>query len=260
MPQSRFYTDEEYQAAKAYLKDRLRNEQSMSRDIEVLLISYASSLLSAMFDNASDEDIEQLVSDLVSEILADCETLAVDEHGDRDGILMYMLGERNGDTLEGRISKRCHTFLNEITAVYLAGKLLGLNKTTLLSSVMANFKHPWDNEVLVAVREKIQRGDVAGNLEDFAEPHFGKGIEISSLGALDTLTEFAIGDAWMYWEHEDALARGAKGYFVERGSSYPCEECDSHCGIFYPMSDTDNRPQYHNHCCCIVIYTYVERI
>lgn len=254
------YTQEELEEAKAYLRDRIRNEQSMRSDLEELLSYYATTLLSALFSNASDEELDAIIEDLIQEILEDCETLAVDEHDRRDAILAYMLSERNGDTLEGRIGERCRTFLNEVEAVYLAGKLVGWDERSLLSSIVANFKHPWDNEVLVAVREKISRGEIDADIEAFEEPHFGKGHEISSYGALDTLTEYAIGDAWMYWGYEDALARGAKGYFVERGSSYSCDECDSHCGIFYPMSDTSNRPQYHNHCCCIVIYSYVERL
>lgn len=254
------YTEQELEQAKAFLRDRMRNEQSMSADIERLLIAYAGYLLSALYRNASDDELEGLVLDLVAQIMADVELLAVDEHDRRDAILLYMLGERNGDTLEGRVSKRCHTFFNEVFAVYAAGKLLNLNETSLLSSIKANFKHPWQNEVLVAVREKIQRGDVTGRIEDFDEPHYGRGVEISSMGALQKMTAYAIGDAWMWWGHEDALARGAKGYFVVRGSSYPCAECDSHTGIFYTISDEDNRPQYHLNCCCIVVYSYVERV
>ena len=254
------YTNQELQEAKAFLRDRMRNEQSMSADIERLLIAYAGYLLSALYRNASDDELEGLVLDLVAQIMADVELLAVDEHDRRDAILLYMLGERNGDTLEGRVSERCHTFFNEVFAVYAAGKLLKLDEGSLLSSIKANMKHPWQNEVLVAVREKIERGEVTGNIEDFDEPHYGRGVEISSMGALQTMTAYAIGDAWMWWGHEDALARGAKGYYVVRGSSYPCAECDSHTGIFYPIGDEDNRPQYHLNCCCIVVYSYVERV
>ena len=140
------------------------------------------------------------------------------------------------------------------------GKLLGLSESKLLSSVKDNFEHPWQNEVLVSVREKISSGEISGDISDFEEPHFGKGIEISSMGALQTMLGFAIADAWMWWSYENALERGAKGYFVVRGSSYPCDECDSHTGIFYPIGDEENRPQYHAHCCCCIVYSYVDRI
>lgn len=258
------YTPEELEAARDFLRKRLENERSMSADVERLLYVYAGYLLSALFAASSDsdmEDLELLIEDLIEQLLADCKLLAVDEREDkRDAILLYMLGERNGDTLEGRVSKRCRTFFNEVFAVYTAGKLLGLSESKLLSSVKANFEHPWQNEVLVSVREKISSGEISGDISDFEEPHFGKGIEISSMGALQTMLGFAIADAWMWWSYENALERGAKGYFVVRGSSYPCDECDSHTGIFYPIGDEDNRPQYHAHCCCCIVYSYIDRI
>ena len=255
------YTPEELEAAKEFLKKRLESERSMSADVERLLYTYAGYLLSALFSNESDEDIELLIQDLIEQLLADCELLAVDEREDkRDAILLYMLGERNGDTLEGRVNKRCHTFFNEVYAVYLAGKLVGWDENSLLSSIKSNLEHPWQNEVLVAVRKKISRGEIDADAANFEEAHYGKGVEISSLGALQTMLGYAIADAWTWWQYEDSKEKGAKGYFVVRGSSYPCPECDSHTGIFYPISDEDNKPQYHAHCCCLVVYSYIDRL
>ena len=165
------YTEQELEDAKEFLRRRIENELSMKRDVDDLLNEYAEKLLILLFRDAPDEDINALIDELCSQLLEDCKLLAGDEHDREDEILLYMLGERNGDTLEGRISKRCHTCFNEIVAVYLGGKLLGWDMRSLLSSIRANLDHPWQNEVLVAVREKIQRGEMAGNLDDFAEPH-----------------------------------------------------------------------------------------
>ena len=254
------YSEEELEEAKAYLRDRLRNERSMAADVESLLTLWAGYLLSALERGASDDEIESIIADLVAALLDDCETLAVDEHDRRDAILLYMNGERHGKTLEGRVGERCHTYFNEIAAVYAAGRLLGMNTSSLLPVIKDYMEKPWTNPVLETVREKIRRGEVAGDVKAFESPHFGSGIEIASLGALKTITGFAIADAWMWWAYENALSRGARGYYVVRGSSYPCDECDSHTGIFYPIGDEDNRPQYHLNCCCMVVYSYVDRV
>lgn len=255
------YTEAELEEARDFLRRRIDSELSMQRDVEDVLTEYADRLLMLLFRNASQQEIDILIDEMCAQLLSDCFILGVDDRqDDREAILLWMNSERNGSTLEERIEERGRTWMNEIFAVYMAGDLLGLDRKGLLSSIKANMKHPWDNEVLVAVREKIQRGEVAGDLSDFENPHFGTGHEISSLGALQTLTGFAVSDAWMWWQYEDARKQGAKGYFVERGSGFPCEICDSHTGIFYPISDEDNRPQYHSHCCCVVIYTYVEHI
>lgn len=255
------YTPEELEAAKDFLRKRLESEQSMSADVERLLYTYAGYLLSALFSNESDEDLELLIQDLIEQLLADCELLAVDDREDkRDAILLYMLGERNGDTLEGRVNKRCHTLFNEVFAVYTAGKLLGWDENSLLSSIKANFEHPWQNEVLVAVREKINRGEIDADIEDFEEAHYGKGVEISSLGALQTMLGYAIADAWTWWQYEDAKENGAKGYFVVRGSSYPCDICQSAADSFHPIDDTEHIVPLHKNCKCYIVYSYVERI
>jgi len=255
------YTPEELEAAKDFLRKRLESEQSMSADVERLLYTYAGYLLSALFSNASDEDIELLIQDLIEQLMADCELLAIDEREDkRDAILLYMLGERNGDTLEGRVNKRCHTLFNEVFAVYTAGRLLGWNETSLLSSIKANFEHPWQNEVLVAVREKINRGEIDADISDFEEAHYGKGVEISSMGALQTMLGYAIADAWTWWQYEDAKEKGAKGYHVVRGSSYPCEICQSAADSFHLIDDTEHIVPLHRHCVCYIVYSYVDRI
>lgn len=255
------YTPEELEAAKDFLRKRLESEQSMSADVERLLYTYAGYLLSALFSDSSDEDLELLIQDLIEQLLTDCELLAVDEREDkRDAILLYMLGERNGDTLEGRVNKRCHTLFNEVFAVYTAGKLLGWDENSLLSSIKANFEHPWQNEVLVAVREKINRGEIDADIEDFEEAHYGKGVEISSLGALQTMLGYAIADAWTWWQYEESKEKGAKGYFVVRGSSYPCDICQSAADSFHPIDDTEHIVPLHRHCVCYIVYSYVDRL
>ena len=253
------YTEQELEDAKAYLRLRLRNEQSMSADVLRLLELYAGYLLTALFGNASENEIEMLIQDLIEQLLSDVELLAVDDHDRRDAILLYMNSERHGDTLRGRVDKRCHTFFNEVFAVYMAGKLLNKGYNVLLNSITTNLTKPWQNEVLQEAREKIEKGEIASDF-DFSEPSYGRGVEISSLGALDTLTRYAIGDAWMYWGWLDASEKGAKGYFVERGSTYPCDICQSHVGIFYKIEDEENRPPFHNHCVCFVVYSFVERL
>lgn len=252
------YTDEELSAAEDYLRDRLRNERSMSADVERLLEAYAAYLLSALFSDASDEEVEALLDDLVRMLMEDCETLAVDEHDRRDGILAYILGERGGDTLEGRVRKRVNTFFNECFAVFMAGKLLGKKYDVLVPSMKEYFKHPWDNEVIKEAREKQEKGEIPPDY-DFSEPHYGRGNPVSSLTALELMLGYAVADAWQWWGYEDAKERGARGYFVLRGSSYPCDICDSHTGVFYYITDESNRPQYHQNCCCLVVYSYADR-
>lgn len=255
------YTQEELEEAKEFLRRRLDSERSMRRDVERLLEVYAAILLDLYLQNIGNDDISVLIDGLIAALLEDCHTLGVDERTDkRNDILAYMDSELGGDTLEGRINKRCHTFADEVAVVATAGILLHKTRNDILASIVGNFKHPYDNELLKDVRTEIEEGRVSYDYHYFDSPHYGSGTEISSMGALQTITSFAVADAWMDWQYHDAVDRGAKGYYVLRGSSYPCEECNSHTGIFYPIDDSDSKPQYHLNCCCIVVYSYVERV
>lgn len=255
------YTDRELEAAKDYLRRRIESEVSMERDVENLLSEYAEYLLVLLYRDAPMADINALVDELIGRLIDDCYILGVDDRdGDRTAIMLYMNSPRGGETMEERVGKRVRTFLVELGAVYLACKLLDIGLSEALESVRGSFRHPWDNPVLEEVRRSIQSGDIAGDITQFDEPHFGRGVEISSMGALQKITAYHVADAWMWWQYEEADRNGAEGYFVVRGSDYPCDECDSHTGIFYPIGDEENRPQYHLNCRCVVVYSYVERL
>ena len=249
------YTDEELAEAKAYLLQRRESEQSMSADLLRLLELYASYLLTAMLNGNGVDDIELLIADLIERLMEDCELLAVDEHDRRDSILLYMHGERNGDTLRGRVEKRVRTFVNEITAVFVAGKLMDLGYNRMLQSIRANLQHPWENDILVEAR-KLQEKGVIDSKYNFTTPHYGQGNPTSSLTALDNMLVYAVADAWNEWQWLDAKSNGAVGDYVERGSSYPCDVCDGHTNTYYEIIDEENKPQYHLHCMCLVIYVY----
>lgn len=250
------YTEDELERAKEFLRERIRNEHSMEVDVESLLEDYAKYILKALSDGASEEDLYLLIEDLVERLMEDCRILAIDEHDGGDVIIPLIFDGEDGESVEDRVRRRAMTFLDELTAVYSAGEILGMDDKTILSSVVDSLDHPWDNELLVEVRDRINRGEVDEDIEFYEERHFGKGVPISSKLDIELITASAIASTWNEWSWRDAFNNKAKGYYVERGSSYPCEECDSHTGQFFPISDKIHLPQYHRNCRCIVVYVY----
>lgn len=258
------YTELQLEEAKAYLRDRLRNQKSMSMRVEALLTLYAEYLLNALSSSIGgnvENDVELLVEDLIEQIWDDCVLLAQDEHDRKDMILAYISRDIAGDNLNGRVTSRVRTFAAEITAVYGAGRLLDYSYQKMLSSIKDNLKDPWHNPIITEAKEKADNGEITiPDGLDLEEPHFGQGSPISSLLALDFICETAIADGWMEWLYLDKKDNGAKGYFVLRGSSYPCEECQSHVGIFWPIDNKDHYPPFHRSCVCYVVFSDVERL
>lgn len=253
------YSRKEYEDAMELLRQRIDNEQSMTVDVERILDEYAEYIIYALSRGASEEDIELLIEDLVMRIMDDCRMLAVDEHDVDDDVLALIFDD--GDmTVEDRVRKRAETFLDEVTAFFSAGEILNMDNAGILAAVRDNLETPWDNEFINEVRGMIERGEVAGDVEYYEERHYGRGIPVSSKEDLGFITVSAIAGTWNEWAWRSASADGAIGYYVERGSSYPCEECESHTGIFYDISDHDHLPQYHRNCRCFVVYVHEEDI
>lgn len=249
------YTQKELEAAKELLRQRLESEQSMSLDVERLLEEYAEYIIHALFNGASDEDIELLIEDLIDRIMDDCRTLAVDEHDVDDDILAFVF-DGGDETVEERVRNRAETFLDELTAAYSAAVILDMDEQELIASVRGSMDDPWDNEAIGEVRAMIERGEVDEDISDFEERHYGKGSPVSSKVAIGFITASAIVDTWNEWGWRTASEGGAIGYYVERGSSFPCEECDSHTGQFFDITDKSHIPQYHRSCRCFVVYVY----
>lgn len=266
------YTEEDLERAKAYLRSRIENEVSMSKDVDKLLDEYAEYIIDVILSEGVDgfggvmADIDLLVDDLIAQILADCRLLSVDDHTDmRDEILAYIERRIGDNTLEERVSNRVRTFAHEVMAVGVAGLLFGMGRGMIIDSVRTNKNAPWDNPILRNARDKAMLGDAAFiggvsalniSLDYFEEPHYGRGVPISSDRAITDICVFAISEAWGYYDYITNRDTST-GYYVLRGSGFPCEECDSHVG-YHPISDEEDLPMFHNHCRCYTVWARVE--
>lgn len=84
-------------------------------------------------------------------------------------------------------------------------------------------------------------------------------VGLSSSGATN-VTRMARTTLEMTWMRSLRMSYeedGAAGYYVVRGSKYPCELCDSMCG-FHPIKDTKGFPPYHPRCCCIALPVFFK--
>lgn len=248
------YTEEQLEEAKQYLRERINAELSMEHDVDVVLALYIPRLIGMLMRGASREDLDEIIKEIVDRLLEDCYILGVDERTEReDEIIAYINMERDGHDIGERFAERCDTLVNELSTAVAAGELLNLDEQSILSSVNANLKHPFDNEVIKAVKIKIARGEIDADLEDFATPSYGQGVPVSSHDALQMIGAYAIADAWM-WDLFQ-VNKNKSGYYVFRGSSYPCDTCDEAViSGFHPITDTSHLVPLHPHCRCYVVF------
>lgn len=255
------YTKEELDAARDYLRQRMEAEGLMERTITTILDECADTLIGFILGGATDEEIDTVIESLVDSLMEYIDLIAVSEHDGRDMLLLWLHDEWNGGTMEKIVRMRAGTFHDEVAVACAAGELLHRTSAEILSAVKSSMRDPWHNPMIIEVLNEAAKGSIViPDGLDLEERHYGQGIPVSTLTALEFLGVSAVADAWTWWQHEDEKGKGAVGYFVERGSSFPCEECDSHTGIFYPIDDTEHLPQYHRNCRCFVVYSNVERL
>ncbi len=244
------------EAAKAYLRQRIECEQAMATLLESAMKEAAEKIVEILYSAkisptvGSYENLPAPVRMLIEEVVEWLRetiddyflTLAIADHEEnRDEILPFILGENHGRTFDERLSDYCDKYRDELMLLIGAGLFLGIAKSALVKSISENLRHPYANQLL------------ADGID--APLTYGRGRTNSMFTALSGLTKYGIESAWMrHWELKTE-ADGAIGWIVQRGSSYPCSQCDENCG-FHSIAEGTQLPQ-HLSCCCFAVPIHI---
>ena len=246
--------------AKQYLRQRLSAELSFQNNLETLIDEYASKLVDIAYQSnvppnlftfsynkAIRENVDKVIGEMRQLIESVTETLAVGAHGsDRKKILAYMGRDIGGDNFYGRLDSHTRKFRKEMEGVIAASILIGVSSREAKEALRKYLRAPYQNPIF---REAASLGKGRAEVLVAKGLHLGAGMSNSAFNSFNTLGKFTVADAWMRYWYDDWDSRGAIGYSVMRGSSYPCSLCDTNTGFH-----TDgNLPPYHPSCCCIAI-------
>ena len=246
-------TEKDIEAAKVYLRLRMDAERSMTYNLEIVMREAAERIVEICYNENIDPTIAsfekmparvQLQIDEVIQWLKEVINdyfliLAIYDHEEnRDKILPFILGKNHGMTFGERLNDYCDKYKDELLLLIGAGLFLGLTKKVVAKSIGNNLKKPYHNPELA---------------EGIAAPlTYGRGHTNSMFYAINTLTKFGVGRAWMYDRHLKAVLEDAQGFITFRNSLYPCDICDDYASYFHPMDD--EIPPIHANCVCGTIY------
>ena len=160
-------------------------------------------------------------------------------------------GNRNlQDTLDGYLYKTMKDWEAAIAALRHANVAMAdavtrvkshLHSIYTMPETMAAFNDSNDFNATYIRNKGVQKGAV--------------GISNNGSTNVTNMAKITLQMAWMRSLSMDYQEQGSAGYYVLRGSSYPCDTCDSMVG-FHSIDDMDGYPPYHGHCCCYVIPIY----
>lgn len=194
------------------------------------------------------DNVEQEIMDYIYEY----STAVTDDRNHINTLMAWMAtlgrGNRNlVDTLDGYLYKAMKDWETAIAALRFAKVEMAVAVTKIKShlhsiytmpEVKATFNHTDDFNATYIRSRGVMQG--------------GVGLSNNGSTNVTNMAKITLQMAWMKEQSMEYEEDGATGYYVLRGSSYPCELCDSMVG-FHKMEDIDGYPPYHGHCCCYVI-------
>lgn len=256
-------TEDEIRRAKEYLTMRLETERLVVSTMNDALLSAARRIVNISrrygippekFRFSADPRLKREINNILALLrealyshIESADTFE-DEGGDSPYIAPALTEEDHGKTFRRRLAEYVSRWGYETEAVIAAAGLEGVkDKTEILDGIREYMDRPYDNPWM-----KGHRGEgEAARLR--AIPRYGRGKRIAAASAMALLLTAVVAKGWMQnWARRNA---GKRGYYVFRGSSYPCDICQSQTGFLHDIKDTAGLPPYHSSCKCYVVYT-----
>lgn len=200
------------------------------------------------------DGLEQKILDLIYEY----STRTANDKDRIDALLLWMaaLGRGNKnlkDTLDGYLYK----FMKDLEAAVAALKFAQATMSEAITSVKTHLHTIYTMpEVITAFKEASTFA--ATYIQSMGVQKGGVGLSNNGSTNVTNMAKLTLQMAWMRSRRLEMEDDGVPGYYVLRGSNYPCSLCDSKVG-FHPITDTEDYPPYHGHCCCFVVPIYTKQ-
>lgn len=263
-------SQQDIDAAKQFILQREENARMLEDKIDELLADAVEKIviicyrydvdpqklyIASGFNEQMMNEIAEVMDELEEEILAMMQEYATRSTKDRDRInalLLWMAslgrGNRNlRNTLEGYLYKFMKDLEAAIAALRFADATMvdavtkvktNLHTIYTMPEVMASFKNASEFAATYIQSRGVQKG--------------GVGLSNNGSTNVTNMARLTLQMVWMRSRRLEMEEDGAAGFYVLRGSNYPCDYCDSKVG-FHPMTDIDYFPPFHGHCCCYVV-------
>lgn len=266
MSDSSYYTNEQMQRALNFINERLSLQRSSINDIQSLLKRAAEKIVSIslrynispkLFKFSSNQrlnfEINEVLNDLLEELFQVVTNYSEYEIEGKKYffITTTMLSDKyKGATLKDRLWLYIEKFCSEIEPVVAASLLLGLSRTKTIESIKNNI-----TDLRKSNLAKVAIDNSFYSASNFNES-MGRGFTKSSYGNIERVAiDYVSRIRQKIYIEEEKDKHDTNAWYVMRGSSYPCDLCDSEVGIH--KSDFD-LPPYHPRCCCLAIPIKIE--
>jgi hypothetical protein len=219
-------------------------------DVDPKYLYFGSGFNEQMMSEISDvmDEIEQAIIDIINEY----STIVTKDKDRTNALLLWIASLGRGDmNLQGTLDAYLYKFMKDLEAAIAALRYANATMAGAVTKVKSHLHSIYTMpEVLAAFKEASTFA--ATYIQSKGVQKGGVGLSNNGSTNVTKMARITLQMAWMRSYRMDFEESGAVGFYVLRGSSYPCSLCDSKVG-FHVIDETDYFPPFHPNCCCYVI-------
>lgn len=211
--------------------------------------------LSSEYNEKMMKEVSDVLDELEDEILdltASYATRCTKDKDKKSALWLWMLTlGKGGQGLKTTLENRLRTFAKDIEAMLVAAKTAKCDLTKAITLIKSHLHNVYQMQGMKETFKNASRYKA----ENIRLRGVKKGYRGSSNSEANNILRFAkatLQKAWMRYHRQLYEEQGAFGYYVLRGSTYPCNLCDSMTGL-HMIDDVDGYPPYHPSCVCYTV-------
>lgn len=270
-------TEEQVQRAKNYVLRRESAARGLSSLIDALLQDAAVKITSIcyryninptlfelsykynekMFEEVAAvmDELEEDILDLVSVYSTKC----TKDKEKKNALLLWILTlGRGGKALKATLETRLRAFMGDVEAMIVAAKVARLNTSQAANIIKNNLHNVYQTAIMKNVFRQANMYK-AKNIRTKGIKHGNVGNSNSEANNIVRFAKTTLQMAWMRQMRQNYEDEGAEGFYVMRGSTYPCDYCQSYVG-FHQIDEAEAFPPQHANCACFAIPVFQTTI
>ena len=218
--------------------------------------------ISSSYNEKMMEEVAEVMDKLEEDILdliGDYSTICTTDKEKKRLLLLWVLAlGRNNQGLQQTIHQRLRMFLRDLEAMIAAAKTAKFDVTKAVTIIKGNIRTAYQ---MPGMQQAFANASLyeAEYIRSRGVKHGYRGSSNSEANNIGRMAKTTLQMAWMHQQRQNYEDQGAAGFYVLRGSTYPCTLCDSKCG-FHQIDEVDAYPPFHSSCCCLAIPVFDKDI